>query len=380
MAIKRTRLAAAALAAAAAVLAAAFFLRSGDRGRAAAPSSRPAAFPVPVRPVVAQTVPVYLSYVGATDAIRSVSLLAQVPGYLQKRLVPDASDVKAGELLYQIDPRPYQAALDQAKAQLEKDAAAREYAELNRERNAKLHKTGDVSTDTLQLSVANERQDTASVDADRAAIEAAGLNLSYTQIRAPFAGRLSYSQVYEGSLITTANTPINTLVQLDPIYATFNPPDTDLPQIRAAQAKAPIPVEVTLGVGQTAHYHGRLTFLDNSVSRSSATIVARATIENPDHMLLPGQIVSVRLEIAEQPNTLLVPQAAVNSSQLGQYVYVVGKGGTLEERFVTLGPTYGTSVEVTKGVAKGEEVVVDDLLKVGPGMAVKAVPAGGAPS
>jgi membrane fusion protein, multidrug efflux system len=356
-----------------------FALRGGEIGRAAGDpaDARPnAAVSVPVTPVVQKTVPVYLDYVGTTDAIRSVTLQAQVQGYLLKAAVPDGADVSKGELLYQIDPRNYQAALDQATAQAHKDAAALEYAGASRHRDERLTKTGDVSIDTLQQAVSSEHQFVAAIAADQAAIETARLNLGYTDIRAPFAGRLSYTQVHEGALITNANTALNTLVQLDPIYATFNPPDTDLSEIEKYQAKSPIEAEVIVGSGAAARrYQGKVTFLDNTVGRSTGTITTRATIDNPDHSLLPGQFVHVRLHITDQPDTLLVPQAAVGSSQLGKYLFVVGKDNKIEEHYVTLGADYGTLVAVTKGVANGQRVVTGDLLEISPGMAVKPVEA-----
>lgn len=357
------------------VLCAVALLRSGETGAAAEAPPAPAGIEVPVTPVTKQTVPVYLDYIGTTDAIRTVTLQAQVTGYLVKRAVPDGSDVAQGQLLYQIDPRPYQAALDQAKAQAQKDEAALDYAKASHHRNQVMSKTGDVSVDTLQLSASTEEQDNAALAADRAAIETAQINLDHTEIRAPFAGRLSLSQVYEGALITTSGTQLNTLVQLDPIYATFNPPDRDLPQIEQAAAKGAIPVEVIVGSGTTAQYRGKLTFLDNSIDRSTGTITARATIDNPQKTLLPGQFVRVRLHIGEQPGTLLVPQVAVGSSQLGKYVYVVGPGDKVEQHFVTLGNDYGALVAVTKGVAQGQSIVVGNLLKIGPGSPVKPVPA-----
>ncbi|MFZ0495392.1 MAG: efflux RND transporter periplasmic adaptor subunit [Methylocella sp.] len=362
-----------------AVLVVVFLFKGGDTDNAAGNpprASRSAAMEVPVTPVVKKTVPVYLEYVGTTDAIRTVTLQALVTGYLLKRTVSDGSDVDKGELLYEIDPRNYQAALDQAKAQAEKDSAALEYAKASHHRNAVMSKTGDVSIDTLQQSASAEHQDNAALAADHAAIETAQLNLGYTEIRAPFAGRLSLSQVHEGALISIAGTPLNTLVQLDPIYATFNPPDTDLPEIQTYQAKGAIPVEVLVGQGTTAaQYHGNLTFLDNSIGRSTGTITARATIENPDGTLLPGQFIRVRLHVTDQPNTLLVPQVAVGSSQLGKYVYLVGQDEKVEQRYVTLGADYDPLVAVSKGVAEGESVVVGNLLKIGPGTAAKPVPA-----
>ncbi|MGH6780171.1 MAG: efflux RND transporter periplasmic adaptor subunit, partial [Bradyrhizobium sp.] len=255
--------------------------------------------------------------------------------------------------------------------QAKRDKAALDYAKANQQRNLALKNKGAVSLDAMQLATSTAEQDEAALAADQAAIELAQINLRHTQIRAPFAGRLSYARAHRGTLITTAGAPINTLVQLDPIYATFNPPDTDLPEIQKYQAKGPIQAEIIVGEGTTRHYQGRLTFLDSSVDRSTGTITARATIDNPDRTLLPGQFARVRLHVADQPDTLLVPQAAVGSSQLGKYLYVVGKGNKVEQRYVTLGPQYGALVAVAKGVTAGELVVTGNLLRVGPGTVVK---------
>lgn len=347
---------------------------SGE-GKGAETPAPPPATEVPVTPVVEKTVPVFLTYAGSTDAVRTVTLQALVTGYLQRRLVTDGSDVSQGQLLYQIDPKPYQAVLDQAKAQEQKDTAALQYAKSSRTRNEAMAKNGDVSLDTLQQSTSSEQQYDAAVAADKAAIETAQLSVDHTQIHAPFAGRVGISILNEGALINTAGSQINTLVQLDPIYATFNPPDADLPQIQRYQSRASIPVDIEVGSGENAaEYHGKLAILDNSVGRGTGTITARALIDNPHHTLLPGQFIRVRLHVTDVPNTLLVPQVAVGSSQLGKYVYVVGRDNKVEQRFVTLGDDYDPLVVVTRGVAKGESVVVGNLLKIGPGAPVKPVP------
>ncbi|WP_185732214.1 efflux RND transporter periplasmic adaptor subunit [Burkholderia sp. Bp8963] len=379
MKISRSTVIAAAIAVAIALCVPLLVPRGAQRAAGDPPPSRPAAvLDVPVTPVVARTVPVYLEYVGTTDAIRTVTLQAQVTGYLLKQAVPDGADVPANALLYQIDPRSYQATLDAATAQADKDAAALDYASASHHRNAVLNETGDVSTDTLQQSASSERQDRAAVAVDRAQIEAAQLNLHFTTIRAPFAGRLGLSLVHEGALISLAGTQLNTLVQLDPIYATFNPPDADLPDIQTRQSNGAIPADVTVGEASAPQYHGRLTLLDNSIVRGTGTITARATIDNPRHTLLPGQFVHVRLHVADQPGTLLVPQVAVGSNQLGQYVYIVGPGNRLEQRYVTLGADYAPLVAVRAGVTRGETVVVGNLLKLGPGAVVRPMPAGSA--
>lgn len=333
-----------------------------------------AAIPVPVSEVIQKTVPIYLEYAGTTDPVRQVMLEAKVTGYLVRHPVSDGADVHKGELLYQIDPRSYQAALGEARAQAQRDTAAYRYAAANHQRDVYLGRTGAVALDVVERSANSEQQESAAQAADEAAIANAELNLGYTSIRAPFAGRISLTQVHEGALITEAGAQLNTLVQLDPIYATFNPPERDLALIQQAQSHAPVPAEVMVGQSERPSYFGTLSFLDNSVDRARGTITMRATLDNPTHTLLPGQLVRVRLHIGNQPDALLVPQLALSSSHLGSYVYVVGRGNRLERRYVTLGPSYASLVIVNRGVRAGEYVLVGDLLQAAPGMKVRPLP------
>jgi multidrug efflux system membrane fusion protein len=331
------------------------------------------ALAVPVAPVIERTVPVWLDFVGTTEAIRFVTLEAKVTGYLVDRPVNDGEDVQKGQLLYRIDQRDYRAALDQVTAQANHDAAAYDYSRLSYGRNKTLTASGWVARDTFDQSTSTLRQSQATLAADAAAIQVANLNLQYTEIRAPFSGRLGRSLVHEGTLINAASTQINTLVQLDPIYVTFNPSETDLALLGDYRAGSVISAEVTTPDEAGKRYTGALTFLDNSVDRNTGTIVARATIGNPDHSLLPGAFVHVRLHVADHPETLLVPQVAVGSSQFGKYVYVAENGKTAQ-RMVTTGATYGDLVVITKGVNAGKQVIVGDLQKLAPGMPVRAMP------
>ena len=198
-------------------------------------SSEPIA--VTIAPVVRETVPVYLDYVGTTEAIRNVVLQAKASGFLASRGAADGADVTKGELLYKIDPRDYQATLDQVLAQANRNQAALEYARVNQGRSAALVTKGAVTKDAFDLATSNLHQAEANVAADDAAIRTAQLNLGYTDIRAPFGGRLGRTQIHEGAVVTANSTTFNTLVQLDPLNVTFNPSETDLPAIQARQAK-----------------------------------------------------------------------------------------------------------------------------------------------
>jgi multidrug efflux system membrane fusion protein len=347
-------------------------LASSNHGDARAPMAvTPPALPVPVAAVDQRTVPVYLDFVATTEAIRNVTLEAKVTGYLASQPVGDGADVPQGKLLYQIDPRDYQAALDQANAQARRDAAAHDYARISQRRTAVLSKDGWATQDAFDQTTSTLNQSQATLAADAAAVEAAKLNLGYTEITAPFAGRLGRSLVHEGTLINAAGTQLNTLVQLDPIYVTFNPSETDLDRLGEYRAKT-IPAEVTIPDQDGKRYEGTLTFLDNTVDRNTGTIVARATIANPDHSLLPGEFVHVRLHVDDRPGTLLVPQAALGSSQLGKYVYVADNGRA-QQRMVSIGATYGDRVVITKGVSVDDAVIVGNLQKIAPGAPVRPI-------
>jgi multidrug efflux system membrane fusion protein len=334
----------------------------------------PPAFPVPVAEVSKTTVPVYLEYVGTTEAIREVTLQAKVGGYLQETGIGDGTDVKAGDLLYKIDPDDYQAVLDQAKARLQGNQAALEYATASQKRNAALSATGAVAKDTNDEKTSLMHQAQANIMADKASIRTAQLNLGYTEIRAPFDGRLGKSLVHEGALVTAQQTNINTLVQLSPIYATFNPSETDLALIQKYRAQGALTVDITLAGEDMPRVSGRLTFLDNTVDRSTGTITARATLENADKALLPGQYIKVRLHLTDKPDALLVPQIALGSSQMGRFVYVIGGKGTAEQRFIETGALMGDKVVVDKGLNAGDKVITGNLQKIGPGMPVQELP------
>lgn len=330
--------------------------------------------PVPVASVVKRPVSIYLDYPARTESINNITLQARVSGYLQAQHVPDGSDVKEGTLLYTIDPRDYQAALDRAKAEKQRDIAARDYAESNLQRGTELTKSGWLAKDTFDQRSSSLRQSEAAINIDDAAIRTAELNLEYTQIRAPFSGRLGKNQAPIGTLISIAGAPLNTLVQLDPIYVTFNPSETDLDTIEKVRKSGAVAAEVFVPGDGTPPHKGKITFVDNAVDHLTGTLTARATIANADYGLLPGQYVRIHVHAGENPNALMVPQTAIGSSQLGKYVYVVGPKNIAEQKLVTLGPTEGDLVSVV-GLDEKDLVITGNLQKIGPGSPVQPLTA-----
>lgn len=333
--------------------------------------------PLPVTTVAvkAQTVPVFKEYVGATRSVRAIDIRARVNGYLIQRAFVEGSDVKEGDLLYQIDPRDYKAQVDRYRAQVQSDQAAITYAQQDQQRTEKLASNDFATKASLDKTRSTLAQSQAQIELDRAQLRAAELNLGYTTIRAPFAGRMGKTQLDVGGLVS-ADTVLDTLVQLDPIYASFSPSEADWTEI--AKLRTPgtvIEADLLLQGATEPTLHGKLDFVDNSVDSSSGTISMRAVFANPQKVLLPGQFVRVRLHLTDRPNTVLVPQVAIATSQVGQSVFVVGAGNKLEVRPLKLGATVRAEQIVEDGLKPGDRVVVDQLQKLQPGMMVDPKPA-----
>jgi multidrug efflux system membrane fusion protein len=325
---------------------------------------------VPVMTVVTRTVPIYRSFPATTQAMRTVTIQARVTGYLAQQNAVDGADVASGALLYRIDDKDYKAAFAEAQATLAQANASLDYARVSQGRNQTLAHQGWVSQDTSDQADSTYHQGQASVANNDAALREAALNLSRTEIRAPFAGRLSASQAFEGSLISVAGATLNTLVQLDPIYVSFNPAEINLDTIMREQARAPIEAAISVGGGDPTHT-GPVTFIDNQISLSTGTIMVRATIANADHVLVPGQYVTARLHLGDLKEALLVPQSAVGSTQIGRDVMIVGNGNKVEQRLVTLGDNSDDMVVITTGLKAGDRVITGQLQKLRPGEPVE---------
>ncbi len=328
---------------------------------------------VSVTPVRQQKVPEYLEFVGNLKAVEEVEIRARVEGYLIKRAFQDGADVNRGDLLFVIDPQEYQAELERAQAQLAKDRAALSYARSQVRRYTPLTQQDLASEDTLEnwRTTVQERQ--GSVKAGEAAMKLARLNLSYCTIRAPISGRIGRRLVDVGNLVgADEETLLATIVQMHPIYVYFNPSESLLPRIASGTRPNPLQVRLTLSGGSAYPHPGKVDFIDNRVDPNTATITVRAVVPNPDKILVPGQYANVRLVLGENPQALLVPERAVGTDQRGSYVFVLGPEDKVEQRYVQTGPLYsGKLLLIDQGLKPGEQVVVEGLQRLRPGIKVK---------
>jgi len=329
---------------------------------------------VAVAGVKSETVPLYLDYVGTLQSIESVDINARVEGFLVERAFKDGADVKQGDLLFVIDPRPFEAALLAAEAQLAEDLASLSYAREQVSRYKPLVEKDYITRDAYDEYLTQDTEAQAVVEADRANVVQAKLNLSYCTMYAPFDGRIGRRLVDVGNLVGAGGeaTLLATIVQLDPIYVYFNVAERDIPQILKQQNIKPLTFSIILPDESKHPQGGTIDFVDNQVDVTTGTITLRGLVSNTSKTIIPGQYVKVQLLLEEQPDTLVVPSQAIGEQQGDTYVYVVGSDNKVEFRNVTAGGSYGKLRIIEKGVTAGEKVVVNGLQKLRPGMTVKA--------
>jgi multidrug efflux system membrane fusion protein len=354
------------------VVCAALIMPTGcSRGHA---SKADAAVPVLVAVAVATNVPVLIDPppVGHVMPLSMVTIHSQIQGMISAVHFKEGQEVKKGDLLFTIDPRPSQAALDQARAALERDTAQLEYAKINFAREQKLFDQKLISQDELDTNRANFDALNGTVAADRAAITNAMLNLDYCEIRSPVDGRTGGLLAYAGNVVKAPDDLLLTINQIHPIYVAFSVPEQYLPQIKR-EMRVKVPKVTAAYENMDAAVdppEGEVTFIDNSVDQTTGQIQLRATFPNEDNSLWPGQFVTVTVKLSELPEAVVVPSQAVQTGQNGLFVYVVKPDQTAEERPVTTGLTYQNETVVEKGVAAGETVVTDGQLRLAPGVAV----------
>lgn len=350
---------------------------------AAQPKAPPPA-DVGVVTVHSRSVPVVEDFVGRLAATRTADVRARVAGILLKRVYKEGSDVKKNAVLFQIDPAPLEAALHAAQAALAQAQAAAQNARVKAKRYQDLAHKGLISRQDLDDALANERTTAAAVKKAQADVESAKLNLSYATVTAPIGGRAGKAQVTEGALVgQNSPTLLTSIYQIDPIYINFSESFAELEKLRRETAAgefkqvAPGKVEaqVILPDGTPYPHKGALSFSSVTVDANTGTVSLRATIPNPNHQLLPGMFVKVRLTQGERPNVFVVPQAAVQRDQQGAYVLTVGSADKVARTAVKLGDMRGDGWIITNGLENGDRVIVSGIQHTHPGAKVNPTPA-----
>ena len=341
-------------------------LAACSRAKTAAGFARPPAS-VTVAEAVTQDVPVYLDEVGKCVAREVVSVEPQVSGRLTAILFADGSDVHAGDPLFTIDARPYQAQLDVAKATLAQAKAALDLAKTEFARAAQLYRTKAIAEQEYETRRNAVEVAEAQVSQGEAAVANARLNVEYCSIRSPIEGRTGHRLVDVGNIVTANSGSLLMIQRLDPIYADFTVTQNDLTAVQREMARGALKVEIRLPdeTGQPAS--GELTFLDNAVQDATGTVTLRATVPNHEYHFWPGRFVKVRLVLDTLRGAVLVPAAAPQVSGQGPFVYVVTADSTAQLRPVTPGQRQGSLVVISKGLTAGERVIVNGQLAVTPG-------------
>jgi membrane fusion protein, multidrug efflux system len=351
-------------------LAALLLLTAGCSNKDAVQAAKPTAAPVRIATVASRTMPVELQAIGNVEAISTVSIKAQISGQLMRVHFKEGDFVKKGQLLFTINRQPFEAALRQAEGTLAKDEAQALNSKLDAERYQGLGKEGVVSKQQVDAAGSAANAMAATVAADKAAVETAKINLEYTSIYSPINGRTGSVGVKEGNLVKANDVPILvTINQIEPIYVSFSIPEQQLAELKQYSNTKSLKVDAA-PQGSTQHFQGRLTFIDNSVDLTTGTIKLKATFDNAAHALWPGQFADVNLTLKSQPNAIVVPTAALQTSQSGTYVYVVDQDLTAKQQPVKVGWNVGEDTVIASGLQPGERVVTDGQLRLTPGAKV----------
>ncbi|HXY19103.1 MAG TPA: efflux RND transporter periplasmic adaptor subunit [Gemmatimonadales bacterium] len=334
--------------------------------------------PVTVATAQARSVPYEISAIGTVTPIQTVAVRAQVTGTITRVAFAEGDEVRAGQLLFQLDARPFQAALDQAVANLARDHAQLVNARAEVSRYQQLVQNDLATQEQFDQFKANADAAQAAVNADSAAVETARLNVEYSTIRSPIAGRTGNLLLKVGNLVpANGTTPLVVINQIHPIAVSFAAPQRYLDDIQRFSARQRLAVEIRPAEDTTVVLRGMLTFLNNQVDTTTGTIQLKATFDNEDRRLWPGEFVAARLVLNVERDVVTVPSEAVMTGQSGTYVYVIGQDRTARTQDVTLGRAVQDYVVIEKGLAAGQTVVTDGQLRLVPGARVEIKPASG---
>jgi membrane fusion protein (multidrug efflux system) len=337
----------------------------------------PAPLEVRVAAVEQASVPLFIEHPGTTEAVRTVELRARVRGFLEQAPFQEGADVKQGDLLFVIERAPYLSALEEARAALARAQAAYDVARRDHDRIAALAKRDVTSVSALDRATAVRDEAAAAVRGARAALEQAELDLSYTEVRAPFDGRIGKVSVDAGNLVGAGDdTVLATLVQLDPLYVYFGAPERERLEVLRRRSEGEfvprdqIEARLLLADGTVFPHPGRIDFVDNTVDPKAGTVRVRVIVPNPENNLLPGQYANVRLLMGQDREALLVPEQAVLADQGGSYVLIAQADGTVQSRSVVPTDRIDGRRVIQSGLAAGELVLIDHLQQARPGMRV----------
>ena len=334
---------------------------------------------VMVAEVTQKDIPVELRAIGRVEPYARVTIKSRVNGELQRVHFREGQEVKAGDLLFTIDPRPFEAEIQEAKARLAKDVALAKKAEKDLLRNESLVKGGYVSEEQFEQIRANTEALKATIEADKALLESVRLQLGYCRIRSPIAGRIGRLQIDQGSMIK-ANDDIGIveIVQITPIYVHFSVPERHLPDLKKYQAQGPLRVVAVIPNEDSPPEQGELTFMDNEVNQQTGTIRLRGTFANKSRRLWPGQFVKVILTLTTRTNATVIPYQAIQKGQSGEFVFVVKPDLTVEPRPVLVDITREGEAVIDKGLTPGERVVTDGQIRLfqGAKVEIKGAPRG----
>jgi membrane fusion protein, multidrug efflux system len=344
-----------------------------------APPPPPPPTEVGIITVAAQAVPIELNYAARTAGLREVEVRARVSGILQRRAYTEGARVKEGELLFRIDPAPYAAEVERARAQVAVEAARAAEARQQRERAETLVTQGVVSKREFDTAIAAAASSQATLDAAKAALRKAQLDLSYTEVRAPISGLTSREARSEGSLINSSDDSalLTRIAQTNQLYVEFSLPVTEANWIRTLMrgTQSPVRVAVDSAEGRDLKLAAILEFIDTQVDEFSGTVQARATLDNPQSQLLPGQFVRARVLGVTLSDATALPVRAVLRNPMGSMVWVVDAKNKVQPRPVQLGQTLANQIVILSGIRAGERVVVDGVIKLQPGAIVKPITA-----
>ena len=341
----------------------------GDAKKASGP---PPSVPVVVTTAAQQNIPVVISAIGTVQPYTTVQVKSMVAAQIDKVNFTQGQDVKRGQLLFTLDKRSFEADLQKAIGAMAKDKASAENAAVEAKRYAALLKEGVVAQQQYDQMQSQAAQMAAAVQSDEAAVQSAKVNLQYTNIYSPVDGRVGDVLVQEGNLVKANDVPLVVINQITPIYAEFNIPEQQLPDVKQFMAKGTLTVDASFPNQEGKVAKGRLTFVDNTVDRQTGTISLKATFANTDRKLWPGQFVNIGMQLTTLDKAIVVPSQAVQNGQQGTYVYVIKPDKTAEARQVALGVLYGNQQVIKSGVNLGETVVTDGQMRIAPGTRVDA--------